>query len=40
VRLDFLDYLKPGDILSVDVNPSNNSLPGLKVSTYLDGPKE
>ena len=40
VRLDFRDYLKPGDTLSVDVNPSNNRLLGVKVSTYLDGPKD
>jgi hypothetical protein len=40
VRLDFRDYLKPGDTLSVDVNPSNNRLLGLKVSTYMDGPTD
>jgi hypothetical protein len=40
VRLDFRDYLKPGDTLGVDVNPSNNRLLGLKVSTYMDGPTD
>ncbi len=40
VRLDFRDYLKPGDTLSVDVNPSTNRLLGLKVSTYMDGPTD
>jgi hypothetical protein len=40
VRLDFRDYLKPGDTLSVDVSPSNNRLLGLKVSTYMDGPTD
>jgi hypothetical protein len=40
VRLDFRDYLKPGDTLSVDVNPSNNRLLGLSVATYLEDPKD
>jgi hypothetical protein len=35
VRLDFRDYAKPGDTLSVEINVEKNSLLGLKVATWL-----
>jgi hypothetical protein len=40
VRLNFRDYAKPGDVLSVDVDPTNNRVMGLTVATYLDDPKD
>src|SRR5271170_4190343 len=40
VRLNFRDYAKPGDVLSVDVDPANNRVMGLTVATYLDDPKD
>ncbi|MGA6988185.1 MAG: hypothetical protein WBZ01_19150 [Terriglobales bacterium] len=40
VRLNFRDYAKPGDVLSVDVDPANNRVVGLTVATYLDDPKD
>ena len=39
-RLNFLDYEKPGDNLGVEVDLANNRPLGLKVSTYLDNPKD
>ena len=36
VRLDFKDYLKPGDVLSVDIETPTNRLLGMHVSSYLD----
>jgi hypothetical protein len=36
VRLDFKDYLKAGDTLSVEVNPADNRLLGLKINTWLE----
>jgi len=36
VRLEFPDYLKPGDRLSIDVDGAANQLRGLTVSSYLD----
>jgi len=36
VRLEFPDYLKPGDRLSVDVDAAANRLLGLTVGSYLD----
>ena len=36
VRLDFPDYLKPGDRLSIDVDAAANQLRGLTVASYLD----
>ena len=36
VRLEFTDYLKPGDLLAVDVDAAANRLAGLSVNTYLD----
>jgi hypothetical protein len=36
VRLEFPDYLKPGDRLSIDVDAAANKLRGLTVASYLD----
>ena len=35
-RLNFSGYAKPGDMLSVEVDPTTNRLMGLTVATYLD----
>jgi hypothetical protein len=35
-RLEFTDYLKPGDLLTVDLDPAANRLIGINVNTYLD----
>ncbi len=39
-RLTFADYLKSGDNLSVDVDPTTNRLLALNVKSYLDSDKE
>lgn len=39
-RLNFRNYAKPGDRLSVEVDPASNRLVGLTVATYLDDPKD
>jgi hypothetical protein len=39
-RVNFHDYAKPGDVLSIEVDPASNRLMGLTVATYLDGPKD
>jgi hypothetical protein len=39
-RLNFHDYEKPGDKLGVEVDLANNRPLGLKVSSYLDDPKD
>jgi hypothetical protein len=39
-RMNFRDYAKPGDLLSVEVNPETNRVMGLKVTTYLDDAKD
>ena len=36
VRLDFKNYLKAGDVLSVDIELPTNRLMGMQVSSYLD----
>jgi hypothetical protein len=36
VRLEFSDYLKSGDRLSIDVDAAANQLRGLSVASYLD----
>jgi hypothetical protein len=36
VRLEFPDYLKPGDRLAIDVDAAANLLRGLTVASYLD----
>jgi len=40
VRLDFNDYLKSGDRLSVDIEMPTNRLLGMHVSSYLETPKD
>jgi hypothetical protein len=35
-RLEFTDYLKPGDLPTVDLDPAANRLIGINVNTYLD----
>jgi hypothetical protein len=40
VRVNLRDYAKPGDLLSVAVDPATNRLVGLSVSTYLDDAKD
>lgn len=39
-RLDFRDYLIPGDVLGVEVNLTNNTILGLQVGTYIDKPED
>lgn len=40
VRLEFTDYVKPGDLLAIDVDAGANRLLGLNVATYLEKPDE
>jgi hypothetical protein len=40
VRLDFRDYEKPGDMLSVEFDATKNTLLGLKVATWLKDAKD
>lgn len=40
VRLEFTDYVKPGDLLTIDVDAGANRLLGLNVATYLEQPDE
>jgi hypothetical protein len=39
-RLNFRGYDKPGDVLSVEVDPANNRVVGLTVATYLNDAKD
>jgi hypothetical protein len=36
VRLEFTDYLQPGDLMTVDVDAAANALVGVGVNTYLE----
>jgi hypothetical protein len=40
VRLEFTDYLQPGDLMTVDVDGTANALVGVGVNTYLDKPED
>jgi len=40
VRLNFRDYLKPGDNLAVEIDLTKNRLLGLRVKTYLESEKD
>ena len=40
VRVAMKQYLKPGDVLSIDLDPAANRLLGLNVSSYVDKPDE
>ena len=39
-RVNLRDYAKPGDVLSVEVDPASNRVMGLTVATYLDDVKD
>lgn len=39
-RLEFTDYIKPGDRMAIDVDAAANALVGLSVNTYLDTPDD
>jgi len=39
-KLNFRDYLKPGDTLSVEIDLTNNRLLGLAVKTHLENAKD
>ena len=40
VRLEFTDYLKPGDLMAIDVDGAANRLVGVNVNSYLDTPED
>jgi hypothetical protein len=40
VRVEIKQYLKPGDLLSVDLDPAAGGLKGLNVSSYVEKPDE
>lgn len=40
VRLNFRDYVKPGDTLGVEIDTAGNRLLGLKVGSYLENAKD
>ncbi len=40
LQLQFRDYLKAGDVLSVYLDPSTNHLTGVRVSTHLGEPDD
>ncbi len=40
VRLDFKNYLKSGDVLSVDIELTTNRLLGVAVSSYIEKPSD
>lgn len=40
LRLDFNDYLKAGDKLSVDIELPTNRLMGMEIASYLDSQKD
>jgi hypothetical protein len=39
-RVKLSSYGRPGDLLSIEVDPASNRLIGLTVATYLDDPKD
>jgi len=39
-RLDFKDFVKAGDSLTINLNLANNSIQDVKVATYLESPKD
>ena len=39
-RLEMKQYLKPGDALTIDLDPNANRLLGLGVTSYLDTPED
>jgi hypothetical protein len=40
VRVEMKQYLKPGDVLSIDLDPAAGGLKGLNVSSYVEKPDE
>jgi hypothetical protein len=40
MRLDFRDFVKPADSLSININLGNNTIQAVKVATYLESPKD
>ncbi len=40
VRLDLRDYLKPGDTLTINVDPATNRILGVQVATYIESPQD
>jgi hypothetical protein len=40
VRFNFHNYAKPGDLLTVEIDPASNRLSELTVATYIDDPKD
>jgi hypothetical protein len=40
VRIEMKQYLKPGDVLSIDLDPAAGRLLGLNVSSYIEKPDE
>jgi hypothetical protein len=40
LKLNFHDYEKPGDNLSVSLDPGTNRLLGMGVASYIDNPKD
>ena len=40
VRVELTDYIKPGDLLAVDLDTAANRLVGISVNTYLDTPDD
>lgn len=40
LRVNFRDYAKPGDVLTVEVDPATNRVMGLTVATYLADAKD
>ena len=40
VRVEMKQYLKPGDLLAIDLDPAANRLLGLNVNSYVDKPEE
>ena len=40
VRLEFTDYIQPGDLMTVDVDGTANALVAVGVNTYIDKPED
>jgi hypothetical protein len=39
-RLEFTEYLQPGDLLAIELNTAANTLAAVTVATYLDQPED
>jgi hypothetical protein len=39
-RLEFTEYLQPGDLLAIELNTAANTLAAVTVGTYLDQPED